>query len=675
MKKAEQSKAERIKKLRDLVLHHQSLYHEKDAPEISDEAYDSLVRELRELEGVGEEGSSVANLVGARPSEAFTKVKHQVRQWSLNNVFDVSEIKDWEDGLKRRLAAEGLASSVLEYDVGHKLDGLKIVLTYENGYLIRAATRGDGVIGEDVTHTARVIDDVPERLSEPLSLVAVGEVWLSEKEFQRINEEREREEMPLFANPRNAAAGSLRQLDAAVTARRKLSLIVYDLDFIETSKTKREAPATQQEEIALLRELGFPTGQHTTLCRDLSDVVDYYNKWKGKRDTLAYGVDGVVVKVNDIALQRRLGYTAKAPRFAIAFKFPAEQATTVVEDIVLQVGRTGVVTPVAHLRPTRIAGSVVSRATLHNEDQIKRLDVRVGDTVVLQKAGDVIPEIVSVVQELRPDDTKPYRFPKKVDGCGGDGLIERVPGEAAWRCVTLDSDFIHRRRLYHFVGKTALNLDGVGPRIIDLLLDEGLIKEPYDLFTLKVGDIIDLPGFKEKAAENLIAAIQSAREVELPRLLVALSIPNVGEETARLIAEYCGSIDNVKKTNAEELAAIHGVGRIVAESVARYMSDQENQAKLQELLRYLVVNQTERVSKQTALSNKTIVFTGSLPSLSRDEAKLLARKNGAHVTESVSRKTDFVVAGNEAGSKAEKASELGIAILSEAEFLKMVDQD
>ena len=672
MKKAGQSKDERIEKLRNLVLYHQRLYHEKDAPEISDEAYDSLVRELRELEGVGEEGSSVANLVGARPSEAFTKVKHQVRQWSLNNVFDVPELKDWEESLKRRLATEGLSSSVLEYDVGPKLDGLKVVLTYERGQLVRAATRGDGVTGEDVTHTARVIDDIPEKLSVPVSLVAVGEVWLSEKEFKRINEEREREEMPLFANPRNAAAGSLRQLDPTVTARRKLSLIIYDLDFIDTNKTKFKIPATQQEEIALLQGLGFPTGKHTALCHELRDVIDYYNEWKDKRDALDYGVDGIVVKVNDITLQRRLGHTAKAPRFAAAFKFPAEQATTVVEDIVLQVGRTGVVTPVAHLRPTKIAGSVVSRATLHNEDQIKRLDVRVGDTVVLQKAGDVIPEIVSVVNELRPDGTKAYRFPKKVDGCGGGGLIERIPGEAAWRGVTLDSDFIHRRRLYHFVGKTALNLDGVGPRIIDLLLDEGLIKEPYDLFTLKVGDVIDLPGFKEKAAENLINAIQGAREVELPRLLVALSIPNVGEETARLISEYCGSIENVIGANVEELASIHGVGQIVAESVVRYMKDHQNQKKLRELLRFLTVRQIERVSKQSVLSNKTLVFTGSMVSLSRDEAKLLARKNGAHVTESVSRKTDFVIAGNEAGSKAEKAVELGVAILSEAEFLKMI---
>ncbi|OGG85857.1 hypothetical protein A2392_00375 [Candidatus Kaiserbacteria bacterium RIFOXYB1_FULL_46_14] len=672
MKKAGQSKAERIEKLRDLVLYHQSLYHEKDAPEISDEAYDSLVRELRSLEGVDEEGQSVANSIGGRPSEAFSKVVHQVRQWSLNNVFNAAELLDWEDSLKRRLATEGLSSAVLQYDVGHKLDGLKVVLTYENGRLVRAATRGDGEIGEDVTHTARTIDDVPDILSEPVSLVVVGEVWLSEKEFKRINEERELEGLPLFANPRNAAAGSLRQLDPAVTARRKLSLIVYDLDLIDTNKTKVKTPATQGEEIALLRDLGFPIGQHTVLCTEINGVIDYYNEWKEKRGALAYGVDGVVVKINDIDLQRRLGYTAKAPRFAVAFKFPAEQATTIVEDIVLQIGRTGVVTPVAHLRPTLIAGSVVSRATLHNEDQIKRLDVRIGDTVVLQKAGDVIPEIVSVVKELRSSSAKTYHFPKKVDGCGGDGSIERVPGEAAWRCVVLDSDFIHRRRLYHFVGKTALNLDGVGPRIIDDLLDEGLIKEPHDLFTLKVGDLIGLPGFKDKAAENVINAIEAAKEVELPRLLVALSIPNVGEETARLIAEYCGSIEGVMNAKVEELAAIHGIGNVVALSVAQYMGDRQNQMKLHELLPFLNISQVKKVAKQTALSDKTIVFTGSLTSLSRDEAKSMARKSGAHVTESVSRKTDFVVAGNDSGSKAEKASELGVTILSEAEFLKMI---
>lgn len=666
--------AERIEKLKEIIAYHQRLYHEQDKPEISDEAYDSLVRELRELEGVGEDGASIANRIGGVPSEAFAKVRHKVRQWSLNNVFDAVELYDWEEQIKRRLVSEGLESAKLEYDVGHKLDGLKLVLTYERGRLVRAATRGNGEVGEDVTHTARTIKDVPAELPIPLTLTCVGEVWLSEKEFLRINEERLREELPLFANPRNAAAGSLRQLDPSVTARRKLSLIVYDLDSIDLGGTGVEEPKTQQEEVNLLARLGFPIGTHSNLRPDIASVLEYYEKWKERKHELPYGVDGIVIKVNDIQLQKRLGYTAKAPRFAVAFKFPAVQATTIVEDIVLQVGRTGVVTPVAHLSPTRIAGSVVSRATLHNEDQIKRLDVRIGDTVILQKAGDVIPEIVSVVLPLRPKTTKPYRFPDKVEGCGGDGSIERVPGEAAWRCVKLDSDLIHRRRLYHFASKNALNIDGVGPRIIDLLLDQGLINEPHDLFTLEVGDLIGLPGFKEKAAENVITAIDAVREVELSRLLVALSIPNVGEETARLIAEQCGSIDAVTKASVAELALIHGVGEVVAASVAQWMNDRHNKENLRALLRQLKIKKSENIIKKTPLTGKTMVFTGVLGNLSRDEAKTLARRAGAHVTESVSAKTDYVVAGSSAGSKAAKAREIGVTVISEGEFLSLVGE-
>lgn len=671
MKENGPSQTERLVKLRELVAYHQRLYHEQDAPEISDEAYDSLVRELRTLEQVGEEGVSVANLVGGAPNEAFAKVKHQVRQWSLNNVFTFEELQEWEEQIKRRLIEEGLEASRVTYDVGHKLDGLKVVLSYQQGRLVRAATRGNGVIGEDVTHTARTIADIPKELPIPLTLSCVGEVWLSEKEFARINKERAKQELPLFANPRNAAAGSLRQLDPTITASRRLSIIIYDLDYLEPVEGVK-TPATQQAELSFLRDLGFPIGNHGELKNDLSGIKDFYELWQGKRASLPYGVDGIVVKVNEIALQRRLGYTAKAPRFAIAFKFPSEQATTVVEAIVLQVGRTGVVTPVAHLRPTFIAGSTVSRATLHNEDQIKRLDVRVGDTVILQKAGDVIPEIVAVVKELRPDKTKPYRFPKKVADCGGDGSIERILGEAAYRCVTLDSDLIHRRRLYHFVGKTALNMDGIGPKIIDQLLDEGLINDPADLFTLEVGDFLSLEGFKQKSAENAIRAINSSRRVELSRLLVALSIDNVGEEMARLISEHWGDLERIRSATWEELAAIHGVGEVVAKSVVSWMKEKKNKKLLTSLIPHLEIIPPQKRRVTTALSGKQVVFTGALNSLSRDDAKNLARRAGAHVASSVSRKTDFVILGGEAGSKAAKAKELGLTVLNEAEFLKLV---
>lgn len=664
---------DRVKKLRELVARHQRLYYELDAPEISDEAYDSLLRELRALEGAGDEtADKLLNPVGGAPSEAFAKVKHKVRQWSLDNVFSVEELYDWEARIKRYLKDQDASTEGIEYEVSHKLDGLKIVLEYQNGKFIRAATRGDGIVGEDVTHTARTIKDIPKELKMPLTLTCVGEVWLSEKEFLRINKEREKNGEPLFANPRNSAAGSLRQLDPEITRRRNLSIIVYDLDSIETSGVKVKAPETQTEELSLLKRAGLVVSKDDKVCGNISEVIKYYDYWKDRHAKLPYGVDGIVVKVNQIRLQHLLGFTAKSPRFAVAYKFPAEQTTTVVESIGLQVGRTGVITPVAHLTPTRIAGSTVSRATLHNEDQIKRLDVRVGDTVILQKAGDVIPEIVEVVLPLRPKGAKPYRFPKKVKGCGGDGSIERVPGEAAYRCKVLDSDLLKRRRLYHFVGKSALNIDGVGPRIIDLLLDEGLIDDADDLFTLEVGDFEGLPGFKRKAAENAFNAINKAREVPLHRLLIGLSIEHVGEETARLIAEYCGSMKNVREAGVEKLAAIHGIGEVVAKSLVSWMKNKDNQIRLDALLPHLKIVNPVAAKKSTALSNKTLVFTGTLSRLSRDEAKELSRKAGAQVSSSVSQKTDFVVAGSDPGSKAEKARELGVKIISEAEFLKLV---
>lgn len=664
---------DRIEKLRKLIAHHQRLYHELDTPEISDEAYDSLLRELRDLEGASDETKDkLLNPIGSPPSEAFSKVKHKVRQWSLDNVFTTEELYDWEERIKRYLREQDIKADKIEYEVSHKLDGLKIVLEYQNGKFVRAATRGDGTVGEDVTHTARTIKDIPEKLKLPLTLTCVGEVWLSETEFLRINKEREKNGEPLFQNPRNSAAGSLRQLDPEVTRSRNLSVIVYDLDSLETTNAKIETPATQEAELALLKRLGFVVSKDDKTCGSLDEIIKYYDAWNDKHEKLPYGVDGIVVKVNQIRLQRLLGFTAKAPRFAVAYKFPAEQTTTVVEAIHLQVGRTGIITPVAHLTPTLIAGSTVSRATLHNEDQIKRLDVRVGDTVILQKAGDVIPEIVAVVLPLRPAGAKPYRFPKKVKGCGGDGSIERIPGEAAYRCKVLESDLLKRRRLYYFVGKSALNIDGVGPRIIDALLDEGLIDDADDLFTLKVGDFLGLPGFKEKAAQNAVNAISKAKEVPLHRLLVGLSIEHVGEETARLIAEHGGSIEKVRTANETELSAIHGVGTIVARSLVSWMKSSSHQKRLDALLPHLkIVNPTTR-TKRTALSSKVVVFTGTLERLTRDEAKDMARKAGAAVSSRVSKKTDYVVEGKEAGSKVDKARELGVAVISEAEFLKMV---
>ena len=672
MRKRDTENSEQLQELRKLVAYHQKRYHELDAPLISDEAYDSLVRGLRALEGADEETTdSIANAVGGAPSETFSKITHPVRQWSLGNVFSTDELRAWEARLYRYLDSTP-RETVVTFQVGHKLDGLKLVVTYEDGVLRHAATRGDGVTGENVTHTARTITNLPTTLTQPASLTVVGEVLLTEAEFKRINASREAAGEPLFANPRNAAAGSVRQLDPEVTRQRNLSYIAYDLDQIDVTTLTSSLPRTQQHELELLKQLGFTIDQYNQTHLDIDTVIEYYEHWKTAEAQLPYDIDGVVIKVNERDVQEQLGYTAKAPRFAIALKFPAEQATSVITDIQLQVGRTGVITPVAHLTPTLIDGSTVSRATLHNEDQIKRLDVRVGDTVILQKAGDIIPEIVSVITELRPRSAKPYRFSKKVPGCGGDGSIERIPGEAAYRCKVLESDQLRRQRLYHFVSKSALNIDGVGPRIIDLLLEEGLIQDEADLFTLAVGDLKDLPGFQEKSAQNVISAIMAARQVRFHRLLIGLSIPHIGEETARVITQRYGTLQALVNADAEALVMIQGVGTKVANAVVDWFQNQENQTRLAKLEPHLDLQTPLTQSAYTALTGKTIVFTGVLPTLSREAAAERARQAGAEVARSVSKNTDYVVAGEKSGSKVKKARALNVAVLDEAAFLSLV---
>lgn len=671
-KKPPKAAAERYVELAELVRYHARKYHEDDAPEISDEAYDSLLNELQSLEHTYpalKASSTPTDSVGGAASEAFKKVRHRVRQWSFDNVFSDAELYDWEERMHRFLEREGRKSTSFSYVGEHKIDGLKVILEYENGKLIRGATRGNGVIGEDITHTVRTIADIPTVLSKNVSITVVGEAWLSEKEFARINATREKAGESLFANPRNAAAGSLRQLDASVTKSRNLSFFAYDIDAYDSDDAR---PQTQWEELALLGRLGFVVNKERVHAKTLEDVLAYYRTWVPKKHNMPYGMDGIVIKVDAVESQQLLGFTAKSPRFGIAYKFPSEQATTVVENIELQLGRTGVLTPVAHLRPVRIAGSTVSRATLHNEDQIKRLDIRVGDTIVLQKAGDVIPEILSVLKDLRPKTAQPYVFPKKVAECGGDGSIERIPGQAAYRCVAKYSAMMHRRRLYYFVSKGAFNIDGVGPRIIDLLLEHNLINTVVDLFTLEKGDLLALPGFKERAAQNVIDAIEAAKAVPLHRLLVALSIDHVGEETARLIADHFGSLERILRASVAELAAIHGVGDIVAASLHAWLQLTENKTLLKALLKHIHIENPSKQSGSGKLRGMTVVFTGTLPTLGRSEAAALARGEGAHVASSVSAKTDFVVAGSESGSKAEKADALGVAIIDEAAFLKRI---
>lgn len=669
MSKAPEDAVARAQKLREAIDRYRYLYHVEDREEIPASALDALKHELQRLEEAYPSlvtPDSPTQRVAGEPLPGFKKVTHDASQWSFNDVFDEAELRAFDARVQKNITAAFGVSARATYTAELKIDGLKIVFTYERGLLKTAATRGNGRVGEDVTMNIRTIDSVPLRLARPIDATVEGEVWMGKRALQALNRERQKTGEAEFANPRNAAAGSIRQLDPKVAAGRNLDTFIYDL-----ARTSDVLPETQFEELAFLRELGFKVNRHAAHARSIDDVLAFWEAWQKKKEDQDYLVDGIVVKVNERAFQERLGYTGKAPRFAVAFKFAAEQVTTIVEDIVLQIGRTGVLTPVAHLAPVSVGGVVVSRATLHNEDQIKRLDVRVGDTVIIQRAGDVIPEVVQVVPELRPRGAKAYVFPKKVTECGGDGSVERVPGMAAWRCVNRSGAAQMRRRFHNFVGKHAFDIEGLGKKTIDLLLDEGLVTSYADIFTLTDGDLEGLPGFAETSAQKLISAIKEKRCVSLDRFLIALSIPQVGEETARDLAGHFGDLKKLRNATAEKLTAVDGVGEIVAHSVFEWFRDLENVSTLEHLLAVVTVEKSG-AKPSGNLSGKTFVLTGTLSSLSRDEASRRVRSLGGSVSSSVSRKTDYVVAGESAGSKLEKARSLGVAILSEDEFLKLL---
>ncbi|MEK7579524.1 MAG: NAD-dependent DNA ligase LigA [Patescibacteria group bacterium] len=664
---------ERYEMLAKEIERHNHLYHTLDAPEISDEAYDALTREARELEKKYPDlapKKPVTQKVGARPAEAFSKVRHAVQQYSFDNIFNEKELTEWDARVKKILAKEGNTDPV-EYCLERKIDGVKAVLTYEGGTLARAATRGDGEVGEDVTHTIRTIQSVPNLLTEKVSITAVGEIWLSEKELTRINKEREKEEEAIFANTRNAAAGSLRQLDASVTESRKLESFVYDVDAFQPT-TNNQQPTTQVGELELLKRLGFSVNSEYKLAKTLEEIETYYKNAIKKRHEIPYHIDGVVIKVNSVAQQKILGHTAKAPRFGVAYKFPAEQVTTIVEDIALQIGRTGVLTPVAHLKPVRVGGVMVSRATLHNEDFIKDLDIRIGDTVVLQRAGDVIPEVVMVLKELRTGKEKEWKFPTHVSLCGGDGSLERVPGQAAWRCKYPGSFTQQLRKFRHFTSKHAFDIEGVGEEQVRIFVEKGLVSEYADFFTITKGDLLSLPRFAEKSADNIVVALQKARSVSLARLLAGLSIPHVGEETAIDLAKHFSTLQDLREAKEEELQRIEGVGDIVARALREWFGDKENKKMLEHLLKHIVVQTENRQPTTNNLKGKTFVLTGTLSGMSRDEAKERIRRAGGSISGSVSKKTDYVVAGEDPGSKYDEAEKLDVRILSEDEFLLLL---
>ncbi len=666
MPKVPKNIVERVSRLRETIGHHARLYHTYDRPEISDEAYDALIRELELLESEYPPlatPDSPTRRVGAEVLEKFEKVAHVVPQWSFNDAFNEDDIRAFDERVKRGLR------SPFEYIAELKIDGLKIVLTYENGVLQTAATRGDGRVGEDVTNNIRTIKSIPLKLTRRVDIIVEGEIWMSKKVFNRLNEERKRKGEELFANPRNIAAGSIRQLDPAVTRDRKLDSFIYGV----ASMKDALPPQTQEEALALLRQLGFKVNPHFKRFRDIEGVIKYWKWWgeqKGKED---YLVDGIVVKVNEKKFQNTLGYTGKAPRFGIAFKFPAEQVTTVVKNITLQIGRTGVLTPVAILQPVLVAGSTVSRATLHNEDEIRRKDIRIGDTVVIQKAGDVIPEVVKVVEEMRTGKEQVFKFPTHFPLCGGDGRIERIPGQAAYRCVAKDSYEQQRRKLEHFVSRRVFDIDGLGPKIISQLMEAKVISNFDDIFEIKKGDLEMLERFGEKSISNLLEAIEKARTVTLGRFIASLSIPQVGEETARDLAQHFGTPERFAKATLAELEALEGVGPIVARSITSWFSGRENRKLFARLLKQVRIQPVpSRAPERLPLSGKSFVLTGTLGSMSREDAKERIRTLGGDVRESVSKHTDYVVSGREPGEKLSKAQELGIKVLDEKEFSDML---
>ncbi len=684
--KASAEVRERAKLLRESIEKYRTLQHEKDESPISSEALDSLKHELSLLEEqyseLGSADSPSMKVSGSVLPE-LKKVPHAVSQWSLNDVFSEAELRAFDERLRRTLAkaqSDPSTSTTFKsieptYAAELKIDGLHIVLTYEGGALVRAATRGDGKVGEDVTHAIKTIKSIPHTLPKPIDLVVEGEVFMTRSGLKKLNEERAKSGLPLFANPRNAAAGSIRQLDASVAASRPLDVFLYDIDLLSDNKRSsgNELPPTQSGELEYLRELGLPVNPHTVHGASIDDVLQVWKKWQGKpRDKEDYQIDGIVLKLESREGQEALGYTGKAPRFAVAFKFPAEQVTTVLEDITLNVGRTGVVTPVAHLRPVSVAGTTVARATLHNQDFITERDIRIGDTVILQKAGDIIPEIVQVLTEFRTGKEKKWKFPTHSPLCGGDGRIERIPGMAAMRCAVPGSFNEQFRKLTHFAGKHSLDIDGLGEKTVKLLMEENLVGEYDDFFELTRDELLALPGFKEKSADNLIESLKASTSPTLDRVLVGLSILHVGEETAILLAQEFGTLERLAAASVDRIAMVKGVGEVVASSVASWFANTQNQEMVERLKKHLSIQETAGVVADGPLKGMTVVVTGTLEGYSREEAEEAVRRAGGAVSGSVSRKTSFVLAGENAGSKLAKAEELGVKVIGEAEFRQLI---
>lgn len=655
----------RIKKLKEVINHHRYLYHVEDRQEISDQALDSLKKELFDLEQTYPElitKDSPTQRIGGKPLKEFKKVKHLQRMLSFNDAFSKEDMEDWQTRFSKLLVKKEA-----DFYCELKIDGLAIELIYKDGFLETGSTRGDGTIGEDITQNLKTIEAIPLTINTKKETVVRGEVFISKKEFERINKEQKEKGLPVYANPRNIAAGSVRQLDPKVMLDRKLDFFAYDLLTKDT--------ITHEEKHKILESLGFKINKNNKYCRSLSEVFQLREHWVKERQKLNYEIDGIVVIINNNDVFEKLGIVGKAPRGAIAFKFPQAEAVTKVLDIKVQVGRTGAMTPVAILEPVQVTGITITRATLHNEDEIRRLGLKIGDTVIVGRAGDVIPNIVKVLSELRTGKEKNFKMPEKCPSC--QTKLEKSEGEAiVWRCPNSKCFARQRRNFYHFVSRSAFNIDGLGPKIIDRLLDEGLVQDPSDLFELKEGDVAHLERFGEKSAENLINSIQGKKEITLARFIYALGIRNIGEETSIDLANNFGFIEKLKEAKLEDFDSILNIGSVVAKSIYEWFDNKDNLKFLEKLENkikvYPVIRQGAPSLDGVKLSGKIFVLTGSLETMARDEARAKIRELGGDVSESVSSKTSFVIVGKEPGSKADKAKKLGVKIINEKEFIQII---
>jgi len=667
----QQSTEKSIAKLREEIQRHEDLYYVRDDPEISDREYDELIERLRALEEKHPEfitPDSPTQRVGGRPAEGFPEFVHRRPMLSLDNSYNIEELRAFDERC-RKLAG----GSALDYVAELKIDGLSLSIHYHDGLFVRGVTRGDGSRGEDVSANVRTIRSVPLRLRDGLKKVASeievrGEAYLARKVFEKINAEREEEGEVRFANPRNAAAGAIRQLDPAMVAKRRLDMFAYDV-----LAGDRKAFATHWEALNWAERAGFRVNENRALCQSIDEVIEFCNSMEAKRDDLGYEIDGVVVKVNSTAMQDEFGATGKAPRWAVAYKYAARQATTRVNDIIVQVGRTGALTPVAMLEPVQLGGVTVSRSTLHNEDEIARLGLRIGDWVLIERGGDVIPKVLKVVESKRTGKERKFRLPTRCPVCGG--RVSRPEGEAVSRCVAADCPAQLIGRLLHFASRRAMRIEGLGFALVDQLIAKQVVKDVADLYSLRLDDLASLERMAEKSASNVLAQIEASKSRDLWHLIYGLGIRHVGERTAGILARHFGSIQRLAEAAVEDLDEIHEIGLTMAQSIRDWFDDPGNKRLCERLREAGVRTEAEQQSRPAAderFAGKIFVLTGTLPTMARDEARALIEANGGRVTSAVSKKTDFVVAGAEPGSKLEKANELGVTVIDETEFKKML---